>query len=1120
MRWLIVCFLILTLSKATRTACQTADFSKGKWLKIATTQRAIYQVTGAQLKQMGVTLPINSSKIQLFGFDLSALSEKVPSNVPPGNQEMSIEVKDGGDRNFDEIDRFIFYAPGNIVWEKWGTDLQWKHKKLHHSDTAFYFLTIGENGKRIESAKTVSSSTQKINTYHEHTLWENDSLNILNSGKLWLGSPMGQGAGKLSSISTNINTANLIETFPIVVNAQYVSTNYNQKAQFDFNWSDTKIKSTFINPVSGLVYDATANMVLDSFSFWPTKNSIANTNIALQYNALLGSTGWVDFVTFHLTKSLRFANQNTLFFHGKEAQSYLYELGDADASTMVWDISNPLNPLALTTSYTNNQISFTNNSAIQPSYFAFKQNAFESIVSIDSLSNQNILSNTEIDYLIIAPSTFQQAAIKLQNFHQKQNGYKVAIVDPVKIYNEFSGGLVHPVAIRNYVKWLQINASKNNLSFAKYLCIIGGADFNIKRLNKNNQVPVFESEASLDILNSYASDDFYAILKEGADINFPSSVNSLDIAIGRIPAKTNAEADTMVNKIIQYSLGNSRGIWQNQITWVADDGDYNLHLQDAESIVSGIQSKNNQWNHKKIYLDLYPATNTAGGVTYPLVVNEIAQNINNGSLVLNYTGHGNYLRLTEEAVINSASMQTWNNAGKLPLMITASCDFAPYDQPQLSPIGFNALMQNSNGIIGLVAANRLVFAYSNKQINEQFAQALLVPNKEGQYYSIGQSLQMAKNANWSMQGDRLNAFKFSLLGDPALTLSIAKNKIQLTIKDSLTAGTLTKLDGQIMKGQTIHSAFNGWVDCIVYDVIKEKNTLGNQASSIKTTVPTKDGILYRGKATVANGKFSVQFILPKETNTANGSISIQTFAYNQTEDAIGVANNIVVQPAFFIQQLDTIGPGINAFINDTNFTNNSWVSDRANLIIQLKDSSGIQSSGNALGHDLLFIVDDDVQNPFVLNNYFMADINTYQSGTIVYSLPKLSIGKHQLVIKAWDLLGNLSKDTLWFIVPAQELLKAKDLVNKPNPMVNFTQFSFDVNIQDPNLQTEFSLRNLNGQLLVNKVLPVVQNANKWVMNWDGRDQSGATIPPGFYFYTITVRSGQQSFVLSNKLMKL
>jgi len=566
---------------------------------------------------------------------------------------------------------------------------------------------------------------------------------------------------------------------------------------------------------------------------------------------------------------------------------------------------------------------------------------------------------------------------------------------------------------------------------------MGTADFNSRRINKSNQVPVFESEASLDILNSYASDDFYAILKEGADINSPSSIDALDIAIGRIPAKTNAEADTMVNKIIQYSLGNSKGSWQNQITWIADDGDYNLHLQDAESIIKSIASKNANWNHKKIYLDLYPATNTVGGLTYPLVVNEIAQNINNGSLILNYTGHGNYIRLTEEAVINNTSMQSWKNAGRLPLMITASCDFAPYDQPQINPIGFNALMQNSNGIIGLVGANRLVFAYSNKQINEQFAQALLVPDNNGAYYTIGKSLQLAKNNNWSMQGDRLNAFKFSLLGDPALKLAIPKNAILHSIKDSLTAGVVTTLNGQIMKDQTLHNTFNGWVDCLVYDVVKEKTTLVNQSSSIQTNVPTREGVLYSGKATVTNGKFSIQFVLPKETSTSNGSLTIQTFAYNTKEDALGVTYNIFVKPTYSLQQLDTIGPQINAFINDTNFTNNSWITDQANLMIQLKDSSGVQSSGNALGHDLQFILDDEVQQPYVLNNLYQADIDTYQSGTILYSLPKLSIGKHQIVIKAWDLLGNLSKDTLWFIVPAQDILKAKDLVNKPNPMVQF-----------------------------------------------------------------------------------
>ena len=494
MRWLIVCFLFLVLSKANKTACQTADFSKGKWFKIATTQRAIYQVTGAQLKQIGISIPISSNKLQLFGFDLTQLSEKVPANVPVGNQEISIMVKDGGDGIFNENDQFLFYAPGNIDWKKWGEGLQWEHKKLHYTDTAFYFFTIGDNGKRIQTAKTVSIGNQKINNYQEHILWELDSLNILNSGKLWLGSPMGQGQGKVNSISTNINTVNLIDSIPVFVNGQFVSTHYTQKAQFDFNWSATKIKSTFIQPVSGLVYDASANMIVDSFSFWPTKNNVSNTNITLQYNAPLGSTGWLDFITIHLTKTLKFTNRNSLFFHGQEdAQNYLYELADADATSLVWDISKPLEPMALPTSYSNNQFNFSSYGTARQAFFAVKQNAFEAVASIDTLSNQNVLSNTKVDYLILAPSDFQSAASKLKNFHQQQNGYKVEIIDPAQIYNEFSGGLTHPIAIRNYLKWLQFNNQKDKQSFEKYLCIMGASDFNMRRLNKKNQVPVFES---------------------------------------------------------------------------------------------------------------------------------------------------------------------------------------------------------------------------------------------------------------------------------------------------------------------------------------------------------------------------------------------------------------------------------------------------------------------------------------------------------------------------------------------------------------------------------------------------------------------------------------------------
>ena len=1121
MRWHPVYFLFLLLSTASQTASQTADLSKGKWVKMTTTKQAIYQVTGTQLKQMGISLPINSNKLQLFGYDLTQLTEKVTASFPIGNQEMSIMVKDGGDGIFDEKDYFLFYAQGNLRWKKDSNPAQWRFQKLHITDTAYYFFTVGENGKRITNANYTSTNFQKISAYLSHQIWEQDSVNLLNSGKLWLGIPMGQGVGKTNSISYSLNSKKILFNAPVLFDAQFVSTNYNQSAQFDIKWNDIKMKSISISPVSGLVYDAAANIVLDSFSYWPVQNNASPANLTVQYNAPQGSTGYLDYIAMHIPMQLAFGDNNYFVFEGQDdAKDYQYQITDADNTSMVWDISKPFQPLSLSTNFQNNTIDFISKGSSEQSFITIKQNSFESIVNFDTIANQNLLNDIAADYIILAPSVFQQAATQLKNFHEQYNGFKVIILDPVKIYNEYAGGQVNPIAIRNYLKQRQLNAITRGQSFAQYLCIMGGADFNFKKLNKYNQVPVFESSASLDILNTYASDDFYAILKEGSDINIPSTLDSLDIAIGRIPAKTAAEADSMVNKIIQYASANKKGSWQNQITWIADDGDYNLHLQDAESIISGVQKANANWDHKKIYLDLFAANKNIGGLSYPLVENEIQQTINNGSLIVNYTGHGNYLRLTEEAVISDQSMQSWNNEGKLPLMITASCDFAPYDQPQLNPIGFSSLLKNSKGIIGLVAANRLVFAYSNKQINEQYIQALLVPDKNGKYNSIGKALQLAKKNNWTLQGDKLNAFKFNLLGDPSLTLAYAKNSIQLEVKDSLTAGSLTTVKGTVYKNKNVHTSFNGLVDCIVYDVIKEKTTLANQSSSIKTIVPTREAIIYRGKATVASGQFSLSFVLPKETSSTAGNLRIQAFAYNNIEDALGINEQVFVKAASLNTSTDMTGPKIQAYINDTNFTNYSWVSNTAILMVSLKDSSGIQSSGNALGHDLQLIIDDNVQQPFILNNYYIADLDTYQSGSIQFSLPDLSIGKHQLVIKAWDLLGNLTKDTLWLIVPEKDLLKAKDLVNKPNPMSQFTQFSFDLNLQDKAIETEFSLRNLNGQQLVNKILPHKNLSNKWVMDWDGRDQSGASIPPGFYFYTITIRSGSQVFVLSNKLIKL
>ena len=401
--------------------------------------------------------------------------------------------------------------------------------------------------------------------------------------------------------------------------------------------------------------------------------------------------------------------------------------------------------------------------------------------------------------------------------------------------------------------------------------------------------------------------------------------------MGRLPVRTIAEADTVVEKIINYQKNNNGGAWKNQLTWVADDGDYNLHLQDAEEITSNLQKKVPAWNQKKIYLDLYPVTNNIAGNTYPLVNAAINQTINNGSLILNYTGHGNYSRLSEEAVIAQSDVQQWNNAGKLPLMITASCDFAPYDQPQLSPFGFDALLKNSKGVVALVAASRLVYAFSNKQINDQFIQKLLVPDSAGQFLTIGTALQKAKMAAWAKGEDPINTFKFTLLGDPAMHLSKAIDQVVInTINgktfagiDTLQAGSKYTITGAVQSDKQLKNSFSGTLEMVLYDATNNKKTLGNTSYSMPVNVSVQENILFKGNASVSAGKFSIDFMLPKEVAVNQGALKLQLTAFNDTVDAIGVFTQIYAKPAIAENFTDTLGPEMQLYLNDTNFINKS-----------------------------------------------------------------------------------------------------------------------------------------------------------------------------------------------------
>jgi hypothetical protein len=1143
MRWGVLYILYSSLFFSTNVSAQSVPFSQGKWVKIAVSKQGFYQVSGSQLKTWGLTVPFASSQLQLFNLNTANLVEKVTANMGFGLNENAIEVQDGGDGQFDNQDYFLFYSQGNIQW-KWNGALQFfEHSKNAHGDSVYYFISLGKDGKRIQKPNSNYIANATTDIFDERWVMEKDTINILNSGQIWWGPAMGLGVGKQAKITTTLNMEGLVHQTDLIFKLNYAAASTASNANFELTLNDQKLRTTGVAPISGYIYDDAANVVLDTFRI-PFSSNLLNTNLIsanlgvgyLSANA--SSTGWINYVTLQAkrkigfyggAKSLGFRNAS-LVGTGKIIQ---YQIKDADASTKIWEVTRPENPVEMPSNFQNGVATFIQNADSLREFFSVTKLGYEtpSLVEVLNIDYPSLLNTPAADYIIITAANYLKAADSLAKFHAMHHGLSTFVTNTGRVFNEFSGGQPSPIGIRNYVKYIYDKAKKNNTTTPKYLLLLGIGNFDYKKIDIQTQVPSYESLISNSVLSSYATDDFFAILKEGDDINTPQGIQSLALSVGRLPVKNAIDAEVAVKKLIQYQTGKNLGAWRNQLTWVADDGDYNLHLEHAEEISTGLKLKQPTWNQKKIYLDLFPAINSSAGNTYPLANNLIKQMVNNGTLILNYTGHGNYTRLAEEAVITQNEIMQWDNAGKLPLMVTASCDFAPFDQPQISPIGFDALVKNQKGIIGLVAASRLVFAFNNKEINDEFVQQLLVPDQNDNYKSIGAALQNAKSNYWKKGSDYTNAFKFNLMGDPALQL--AKPSYGVTIgrinqkvfngKDTLKAGGKYQVAGTIKANGNLLTNFDGLLEFTLFDIPKKQKTLANISSSIPVNITAQDNILFKGNAIVSKGLFSVDFILPKEVAINQGALRMQLYATNSAgnADAIGVYDSLFVNAFSENISTDTTGPVFEKiYINDTlnQYKQKTWISANSNLYINLKDSSGIQTSGNSLGHDISLVIDGETQSPLILNNYYTADVNTYQSGKIKYALPALSEGPHQLIIKAWDLIGNSNKDTLNVIVPNSRILSLKNLTNYPNPVGSSTRFSFEISqLREGNKSLIYTIEIYNNigikQLSKTFEAPLL---NRVVLS---NVVEVGSLPAGTYFYKLIVKDDQQEIQLTNKFLK-
>src|SRR5690606_5112009 len=394
----------------------------------------------------------------------------------------------------------------------------------------------------------------------------------------------------------------------------------------------------------------------------------------------------------------------------------------------IWDVTDPINVREQPFNLSNGIISFNAATDSLREFIAFTNSVSTQVALLGKIENQNLHGFTQTDMIIISHPLFLTQANQIADFHRNE-GLDVIIVTPQQIYNEFSSGAQDIVAIRDFVRMLY-NRAVTSTDLPQYLLLFGDGSYDNKnRLTANtNFIPTFQSENSVNPLGpvSYVSDDFYGLLDDSEGLwNGPEV---MDIAIGRLPVKSTQEANNVVNKILNYNTINTLDDWRNELLFVGDDEDaLNMHMRDANIIADTVRSRYKAYNVDKVLIDAYQQVATPGGNRYPDVNDKIDKKINEGALIVNYTGHGGEVGWAHERILNVPMINGWENQQGLPLFITATCEFSRFDDPIRTSAG-ELVILNRYGGIALLTTVRTVFAGPNFLINKSLFNLIFTKN--------------------------------------------------------------------------------------------------------------------------------------------------------------------------------------------------------------------------------------------------------------------------------------------------------------------------------------------------------------------------------------------------------
>lgn len=1127
------------------------------WVKLTVSQRGIYSVTGADLNSMGIALSsIDPATLRVY--TLGARMEPRDLNDPTGTwthgppvREVAIRVEAGSDGTFDPGDRVVFYGLPTSDWaDYFGAAPDTVYYQHERAATNVYYLEWGGSlpGSPLRMADTPAApigaadrTTCRQRDYREEDVVQD--FNYGGDGWVWLdiGSPAPR-----SNVLTTVDVSQLVtsrpQTFRTVALAPYVGVN-------DTTGSNTGHHATYEDYRSGqnvvvgnFVWNASVGQLRyeDGLPVRISSSFLTDgaNRFALRVSGDLNPKDKMLFAWFSLFYERRIvASGDAIGFDSPDTTATMNFRASGFGSTgtlTAFDVTDPWAPAAMSgiavgSAGAGRQVRFSAAIAGQRRHYW--------VATVSSYRKPGMTRFTPVDLraetngpnmVIVCYRDFRAVADRLRAYRLSRlplyTNPVIRVVTTDDVFDNFSGGLPDPMAIRNYLKFLYDNyADANGNPRLGYVVLLGDANDDFR--NNTGARPDFvPSNLYLTVSSPYAfsTDDWYADLNPSDQV--PGHAVP-DIALGRIPAESAQEAQLAVDKEMGYELDAPRGAWRNRAILVADDelssfeGACETEWTDESEAITYYHMPNFVDVHK-IYLTEYKQF----GAVKPQSRLDFLEQWNAGALLINYIGHGSSVQMADEQVFLGSDTSQLDNGLKLPVLMAFSCTIGDFANTTGKSLSEKLVMRDGGGAIATITASQESYPGPNQRLAYAVYDRFLPEEPTDALMPLGVGLVLAKasaaaSTNFvSFQEE--NTWKYNLLGDPALTLDTPRREIHFDSEpaDTLIAGARRSLRGRVLSNGATDTGFHGTVEVTVRepDVRRTYTTRCNPPFPLRYLVP--GGVIYQGSADVTGGQFEISFRVPRLA--ATGTLAFATaYADGGNTDAGATIDSVLTivppTPADSLALRPIDGPP-HVDLGFKSGLKSVKPGDTVRAFVRDPDGINILSTTNE-GKQAILI--DKVPIPIDVNQFFTFDhggVDT--SGVLLYPLPDLNAGHHRIIYKVSDSFGATKLDTLQFDVLNPLEYTAQAVFNYPNPFKTTTQFLFRISNR---ASIKLEIFTVSGKRV--RRLDTVREAGQAWIEWDGRDAVGDDIANGTYLYVATVDFvglDRPPVVLRGKLSKI